>query len=281
MNPYGFSCENGTILVLSDLHFGDKSYQRCPSREANLERMLERRLPHMQHVVLNGDIIGTILADDHNHFESCLAQIANWMRQAPNAQFHYILGNHDMTAELVHAIKERFPEGSNLKVVDVWARCGDVFFTHGDYGDRNEARKDVPANQRQLLTAEETRIEHAGYYANPNRRNLVFSDMKSKNPDVGDRVRKACAPFDELGLLDGISAVMIGHTHRTLYGYPYETKSGEAIQVYNTGGLITGANFMPMEIDMGENGKVARHDDGRLKIQPIRGQLHILDTPSR
>ena len=81
--------------------------------------------------------------------------------------------------------------------------------------------------------------------------------------------------------LDGISAVMIGHTHRTLYGYPYETKSGEAIQVYNTGGLITGANFMPMEIDMGENGKVVRHDDGRLKIQPIRGQLHILDTPSR
>lgn len=280
MADYDFSCKNGAILAFSDPHWGDRNYRYCGLRNSQFDEMMERYLPEFQHVVMNGDIIGTLLCDDFTHFKTHLDRIEQWTRRAPNTQFHYMLGNHDMTEGIVAALQERFPKGSNLHVADVWARCGDILFTHGDYGEANERQKDYASNTRLLLQDAEAETIRANYYSNPGRRGMTFSSVSSKSLGLDDRVQKACTPLDEHGLLEGISAVMVGHTHRTLYGYPFQTRAGDTVHVFNTGSLIAGASFMPLEVHMDEHGKVARSDEGRLTIRPVRGQMHLAQNSS-
>ena len=157
VQPYEFECKGGKILVFSDLHWGDLSFKQNHGELERFYTRFEKEVPNLSHVVLNGDIIGGLLVDNFDHFQGCIARLKAWTGLAPNTQFHYLLGNHDMTESLVRQLEEAF-SGTNLNIVHVSARSGNLVFTHGDSNKGYEPTKNYAHNKRTLGTVNKPQV---------------------------------------------------------------------------------------------------------------------------
>jgi len=124
--------------VISDLHyFSQRSV--LPTYWSSICKALEQS----KHFVLNGDIFDfrwSTVGDFAETARKAKTWLSNLMQQAPQCEFHYILGNHDSLPLFVETLSELAEETPNLSVHKTCFRLGNNIFLHGDiYGNNMNA----------------------------------------------------------------------------------------------------------------------------------------------
>ncbi|MCC6750206.1 MAG: metallophosphoesterase family protein [Deltaproteobacteria bacterium] len=113
-------------LLLSDLHLGDGTAgDLFGQKDARLLSLLERELPRMDAVVLNGDILDHQRTRTTRPIERAHPEVMAALRALPNARpVYYVLGNHEDEAE----VRAAFPEMHFVSALTVGR---DLCVTHG------------------------------------------------------------------------------------------------------------------------------------------------------
>jgi len=227
--------------VVSDLHmFGCSSLYR-------------RHLPEFYNsvsrhstVVLNGDTFDFKRSNFRSAADTT-AHALNWLtdlvERSPHTIFHYLVGNHDCQNSLISGIAKLTQTHGNIQLHHFHVRLGTNLFLHGDVLDLPDSSTDIAA-LRQRYSAIEPSMSSKLFAEVVTRLRLNMVEyIRHNTQSVADRITRhlqsACP-----GELDGVRAIYFGHTHVPIKGFEWR-----GLTFYNTGSLIRGLRWMPLEFE--------------------------------
>jgi 3',5'-cyclic AMP phosphodiesterase CpdA len=142
-NPHVIMDADGQVAVISDLHkySGVSNFSnddRAKNRSANKARREEvfAAFRDADFVVFNGDIFDIqCTVDQQGKVEDAVNWLKERLGEAPQTQFHLVLGNHEAFVPFIDAMRtlETDPYyGSRFHFHEHFVQLGDSLFVHGD-----------------------------------------------------------------------------------------------------------------------------------------------------
>ena len=231
-------------VVLSDSHFLGGSWLPCTKTRLP-DDCMRGLLDHADLAVLNGDIF-----DPHfsglqvdEWLEKASAITERWLKNYPQCEFHYVLGNHDgylPWLERLEEIAREFPHRLHIHTDEY--RLGNALFLHGDIANRTDhvEQRSIRSRKRmrQGLKADINKYPHT-------------MEPKGDHETRIDLLAAALKPET----LTGVEHLFTGHFHfpainASLPGYP-------DIFYHNTGSPRGAASFTPLFFDIEEDQHVS------------------------
>jgi UDP-2,3-diacylglucosamine hydrolase len=197
-------------------------------------------------VVLNGDTFDFKRSIYQNSIETTQHAI-DWLNKLaldnPETSFYYIIGNHDCHVTFLTSLKQLVSDLPNLTVVPEALRLGDKVFVHGDLIDLplgSTALAEVRSRYAQLEPSLISKI--SAEVITRLRLNTVEYVRHSKTTLAG----KLLSYLEQTmpNFRENTREVFFGHTHVPIRHFEHE-----GIIFHNTGSLIRGLSWMPMEFD--------------------------------
>jgi UDP-2,3-diacylglucosamine pyrophosphatase LpxH len=231
--------------VVSDLHiFGSTSLYRH-----HIEAFL-KSVQLYPVVVLNGDTFDfkrSTLESSAETVRQALLWLSDLCSRAPHTVFHYVVGNHDCQPGLISGISELCKAHANLHLHEIYVRIGECLFVHGDILDSDGVGQGLSEVRSRYLNLE------------PSRASTIFGEIVTRlrlNWVEYLRHRKeSIVPRLTTHLTSSLSSelklsrrVYFGHTH-----VPFQDFTHNGISFYNTGSLIRGLRWMPIEFPLSSN----------------------------
>jgi UDP-2,3-diacylglucosamine pyrophosphatase LpxH len=197
-------------------------------------------------VILNGDTFDFKRSIFRTTEETALKAIT-WIRQIcnsnPTTTFYYLIGNHDCQIQFTTRLKALPLELTNLRVADHTLRLGTKLFIHGDVIDLPDGSYDLALSRERYANAE------------PNLNSIIIAQIvtRMRLNILGNirhsKLNQALRILDYLKAQDfkysdSIDEIFFGHTHTAFRNFSYN-----GINFHNTGSLIRGLTWMPMEFN--------------------------------
>lgn len=217
--------------VISDLHLFAKR-----SVAGRYIRAMHAAADKADFFILNGDIFDfcwTTLTSIDNTMNAACKWLEGFVDRDPHCRFIYVLGNHDGLQPFADRLDDLCLRVGNLEWHPSYARVGTSLFFHGD----------IPVGKRRgnILNRELARLRtkrgwamHAGY-------DLVVAARLHKGvmslhwaPRFTRRILRLLNN-DHSDVLDGVTDIYFGHTHRAMSDHYHE-----GIRFHNTGSTIEG-----------------------------------------
>ena len=232
------------VRFVSDLHLfagrsqADRQFGAIRSAASEAEAM-----------VLGGDIFDFRWAVGMTENEAVRAAV-EWLNrltgEAPECQFHYVLGNHDYRRPLIDRLPEVERATRNFSWHHFYFRLGDSLFLHGDVADGpidpdsltkarsrwTNHRPKGPAANRLYDLAVAARLHvatHRLFFRKKRVARRLLAYMKAIHQGPGQGVRN----------------VYFGHTHMAMSNYRF----GD-VAFHNGGAPIKGLDFRIVEADV-------------------------------
>lgn len=228
--------------VVSDLHiFGCSSLFR-----SNLPEFYQSVSQHAA-VVLNGDTFDfkrSIYRSSSETVGHALAWLADLVSRAPQTTFHYIVGNHDCQGALLEGITRLATTTTNLRLYASHVRIGTNLFLHGDILDISHTNDDLLSLRQRYASMEPSAASklfaHLVTYTGLNKVEYLRHNKHSLALRIIRYLQAHCP--EELG---GIRAIYFGHTH-----VPFSDFTCDGITFHNTGSLIRGLRWLPLQFPL-------------------------------
>lgn len=217
--------------VISDLHL---FAQRSVAQEYLPE--IRAAAAEADFFVLNGDMFDfkwTVLPTVADTVEAAIQWLRELAADHPRCRFFYVLGNHDRLQPFADRLADLAAESDNLEWLRSHLRIGTVLFLHGDVPIVNVRRRGLARSAR-------TAIRRKGRFLNFCYRVVVAMGVHrlftwaNWPRRFAKRILRAlrAVPAD---LLEGLTDVYFGHTHRPFADYRYG-----GLTFHNTGSAIRG-----------------------------------------
>jgi len=226
-------------MVVSDLHlFRNISY----GEQAWLQ--LQRRLSELDFVILNGDIFEfrwTVKETLEATEIAAIYWLKTQLRDFPELQFHYILGNHDSLDSFHLRLVQLAQSEERLSIFPAWARIGSTLIFHGDL-PLFKPEQDIFRRKLKSINMRKGylwKLSHKILFRPVIRRaaTLFFNAPRCS------RWLGRAFSMKQYPQLKGISSVFFGHTHSPFHNYRCQN-----ITFHNTGAAVTGSKFRPLEL---------------------------------
>ncbi|MDX1974393.1 MAG: metallophosphoesterase [Rickettsiales bacterium] len=222
------------ILVISDLHIGALYSSGDQAWSKQLKPLLNTGT--FDQCILNGDNFE--FQQPYSSPADVLITAKNWLsdilKEYPNIEFHYILGNHERFVEfekLLSSLETQYP---NLHIHPSHYRVGDSLFLHGDWHMEPDIqiRKPISYNDNQPSQVE--KIVQAAFNIA-----LPATGASWLRFPVNKKINEIRETLSEDNLLSGVSHIFFGHIHTPFIGYqpPDETEKAQ-ITFHNTGAAV-------------------------------------------
>lgn len=229
---------------VSDLHHFASRVQ--PQR---YEQQIASAARQSQVMILGGDIFD-FRWSQHGSIDASIDAATQWLasmgEQAPQCQWHYVLGNHDYHHHFISRLEQMALQWDGFSVHRFYVKLGDAIFLHGDVVD-GHVTQDKLADHRNAWHDHETKSPIASSMYQ------MATAMRLHVPVVwGVRTRRMMAQrivryLDDIGLASdsGVRRVYFGHTHRAIDGYHFE-----GLTFFNGGAPLPGLDFqlLPLEL---------------------------------
>jgi UDP-2,3-diacylglucosamine hydrolase len=198
-------------------------------------------------VVLNGDIFDFKRSTLPSATETT-AQAIRWLQDLcarfPDTSFYYLLGNHDSHREFVEAVSASASNQPNLTIIHDSILIGSALFLHGDVIDLPEGSHDLIALRRKYADARPN-ISSKAFATLVTFTRLNFVEhLRHRKKTLARKIvgyLRAAQPAQLAEAKD----IFFGHTH-----VPFRRFTYDGLTFHNTGSLVRGLPWMPMEFDI-------------------------------
>jgi hypothetical protein len=231
-------------ITFSDLHLFSP---QC--RADQVLPAIWERLPHVQCLVLNGDIFDlewTYHATMGDAADAALAWLEDLRNRFPHLEIHYVLGNHDCQKPFIERLGPWAESVPDFHCHDSFVRLGSAVFLHGDcttwpmtpsgfaaYRRKCAAARLKPAWKRRLLNGAHEigliPLVHRAVFPRPIVVRRLTRFLRAVEPD----------------LLDGVTDVYFGHTH-----LPFSGHRAGLLSFHNCGSPIGPLGFQPLRFQV-------------------------------
>jgi UDP-2,3-diacylglucosamine hydrolase len=230
---------HGNGYVVSDLHiFGCSSLY-----ERNLPAFYQSVMHHSM-IVLNGDTFDykrSIYRTASETTTRALDWISGLLERAPHATFHYIVGNHDCQSGLLDGIAKLSDSVGRIDLHRSHLRLGTNLFLHGDVLDLTDPGESISELRQRYSTVEPSLLSKIfAHMVTHLRLNSVEYLRHTPRLDAQRILRHLQSAHDPD--LQGIRSIYFGHTH-----VPVSDFTLDGIKFFNTGSLIRGLRWQPLE----------------------------------
>lgn len=153
--------------------------------------------------------------------------------------FHYVLGNHDCSPQLIKELKRLAKKVSNFFWHPYTLRKGNTVFLHGDVTHDMTTHSQLEANRAKWSMKQPRRG-----FANMVYNGAVAMNVHGKIANAINRPQRVAERLlyylDDVGqgVDSGVEQVYFGHTHSQLIGYQYR-----GVEFHNGGAPIKGLPF--------------------------------------
>jgi UDP-2,3-diacylglucosamine pyrophosphatase LpxH len=227
--------------VVSDLHiFGCSSLY-----EHHLPSFYQAVSQHST-IVLNGDTFDYKRSKYQTASETtthALRWLTELLERSPHATFHYVVGNHDCQIELLESISNLTHSRGTIHLHQSHVRLGSNLFLHGDVLDLASPNQSITDLRQRYSTMEPSMLSKVFAQAVTYLRLNAIEYVRHSSQSLAQRILdylQATYP-DEL---QGVRAIYFGHTHVPVNGFKLD-----GIEFYNTGSLIRGLRWKPLEFE--------------------------------
>ena len=229
-------------FVVSDLHIFS-----CSS-------LYERYLPEFyaavgkyKTVVLNGDIFDFKRSIFTSTAETT-SQAIRWLKELcarfPDTSFYYLLGNHDSHQEFVTQVTILATHCPNLKIMSDTLVLGSALFLHGDVIDLPNGTSDLMALRQKYSNVQPTVASKIFATLVTFTRVNSVEYLRHRKSTLARKIIEYLRATQPTQLAQA-REVFFGHTHVRFGNFTYQ-----GISFHNTGSLVRGLGWMPMEFEI-------------------------------
>ncbi|MFO0417003.1 MAG: metallophosphoesterase [Pseudomonadota bacterium] len=230
-----------TGYVVSDLHIFSSSslYSRYIP---NFIRAVQQHAV----VVLNGDTFDfkrSIYSSSAETTKHAIDWLDKLCLDHPQTTFYYLIGNHDCHLQFLSALKEQLSELANLTVIPDALKLGDKIFIHGDVVDLPAGCNDLAKSRARYAQAEPSLLSKLSAEVITRLRLNLVEYLRHSNQRLAAKIL-SYLDFAMPDFRQNTREIFFGHTHVPIRHFEYD-----GIIFHNTGSLVRGLTWMPMEFD--------------------------------